>query len=168
MCQWGANRNPWAGYRMGPSPTPHAPLTPQTGGSKSPPLKLQPNRRPHIEHIMWGRRAAWSPLWWWPCCLMVLLLWLAQSKRWLSSRWVYRHLYSLPWYSRLHQRWHHCCVWPATDQQQNWCLQGHFGRFLCRRSSYTEWRSLMLLFYKCLLKLLHIYVIVIVDNAVLL
>ena len=39
---------------MGPSPTPHAPLTPQTGGSKSPPLKLQPNRRPQIEHIMWG------------------------------------------------------------------------------------------------------------------
>ena len=25
------------------------------------------NRRPQIEHIVWGRRAAWSPLWWWPC-----------------------------------------------------------------------------------------------------
>ena len=25
MCQWGANRNPWAGYRIGPSPTPMNP-----------------------------------------------------------------------------------------------------------------------------------------------
>ena len=25
MCQWGANRNPWAGHRMGPSPTPTSP-----------------------------------------------------------------------------------------------------------------------------------------------
>ena len=24
------------------------------------------NRRPQIEYIMWGRRAAWSSLWWWP------------------------------------------------------------------------------------------------------
>ena len=34
------------------SPCPLAPNH-QTGGSKSPPLKLQPNRRPQIEHIMW-------------------------------------------------------------------------------------------------------------------
>ena len=27
----GANRNQWAGYRMGPSPTPHAALTPKLG-----------------------------------------------------------------------------------------------------------------------------------------
>ena len=27
------------------------------------------NRRPQIEHIMWGHRAAWSPLWWWPCII---------------------------------------------------------------------------------------------------
>ena len=26
------------------------------------------NWRPPIEHIIWGRQAAWSPLWWWPCC----------------------------------------------------------------------------------------------------
>ena len=41
-----------------PSPNPHIPLTPQTGGSKSPPMKLQPNRRPQIERNMSGRRAA--------------------------------------------------------------------------------------------------------------
>ena len=23
MCQWGSNMNPWVGYRMGPSQTPH-------------------------------------------------------------------------------------------------------------------------------------------------
>ena len=45
MCQWGANRNQWAGYRMGRSHTPH-PYSPQTGrGAKSPPppCKFQPN-----------------------------------------------------------------------------------------------------------------------------
>ena len=25
------------------------------------------NRRPHIEHIKWGHRAAWSSFWRWPC-----------------------------------------------------------------------------------------------------
>ena len=34
---------------MGPSPTPYPPAKP-----KSSYLKLQPNRRPQIEHIMWG------------------------------------------------------------------------------------------------------------------
>ena len=33
MCQWGANSNPWAAYRMGLSPTPRPP-NPQTGGRK--------------------------------------------------------------------------------------------------------------------------------------
>ena len=47
MCQYGTNRNPWAGYRMDPSPTAHVPLTPNPGGSKTLPFKLQPNRRPH-------------------------------------------------------------------------------------------------------------------------
>ena len=38
----------------GPIPDPpRLPPNPQTGGSKSPALKLQPNRRPQIEHIMW-------------------------------------------------------------------------------------------------------------------
>ena len=37
--------------------------------SRSPrtPNRRVVNRRPQIEHIMSGHRAAWSPLWWWPC-----------------------------------------------------------------------------------------------------
>ena len=31
-----------------------------------PPNRGVANRRPQIEHIVCGRRAAWSPLWWWP------------------------------------------------------------------------------------------------------
>ena len=31
MCQWEANGNPLAGYRMGVSPTNHVPLTPTPG-----------------------------------------------------------------------------------------------------------------------------------------
>ena len=34
MCGWGANRNPWVGYRMAPSPIPHVPPNPQTGVEK--------------------------------------------------------------------------------------------------------------------------------------
>ena len=30
------DRNPWTGYRIGPSPTPRSSIIPQTGGSKSP------------------------------------------------------------------------------------------------------------------------------------
>ena len=56
MCQWGVDRNPWAGYRMGPSPTPYVSLNPQTGGDrKIPPFKFQPTGRRltmmSIEHI---------------------------------------------------------------------------------------------------------------------
>ena len=37
MCQWGANRNPWAGYRMGLSRPPRSTSVPlQTGGRKVP------------------------------------------------------------------------------------------------------------------------------------
>ena len=32
------------------------------------------DRRTLIEHIIWGRRAAWSPLWWWPCVRLTQLL----------------------------------------------------------------------------------------------
>ena len=55
----------------GPIPDPLRPPNPQTGRSKSPHLKLQPYRQPQIEHILSGRRAAWSSLWWWPCCLFM-------------------------------------------------------------------------------------------------
>ena len=58
MCQWGANRNAWAGYRMNAFQSPRTPPPPNRGVV---------NWRPHIEHIMWGCRAAWSPLWWRPC-----------------------------------------------------------------------------------------------------
>ena len=56
MCQWGASKNPWAGYRMGSFPTP--PRTINRGVA---------NRRPQIEHIMWGRRALFVrwPFWCW-------------------------------------------------------------------------------------------------------
>ena len=40
MCQWGANRNPWTGYRMGSSRPPISPVNPQTGGPKAPPSKF--------------------------------------------------------------------------------------------------------------------------------
>ena len=45
MCQWGATRNTWAGYRISSS---RSPRTADRGVD---------NRRPRIEHIMWGRRA---------------------------------------------------------------------------------------------------------------
>ena len=48
ICVNGANRNPWTGYRICPSPAPTSPLATQTGGLKRPPSKLQPNRRPQI------------------------------------------------------------------------------------------------------------------------
>ena len=57
MCQLGANESTWAGYRISSS---RSPRTPNRG-------KQTVNRRPQIEHIMWGCRSAWSPLWWWPC-----------------------------------------------------------------------------------------------------
>ena len=41
MCQWGANRNPYTGYRRAP-PWPSRPLNPKAG-VKNPPLNLQPN-----------------------------------------------------------------------------------------------------------------------------
>ena len=37
------------------------------------PNQVVTNWRPHIEHIMWGRRAAWPPLWWWPCYSLSLI-----------------------------------------------------------------------------------------------
>ena len=45
VCQWGASRNTWAGYRMGLSPTNHVRPKPQRWGPKSLPFKLQPNGR---------------------------------------------------------------------------------------------------------------------------
>ena len=45
ICQWGANRNPWAGYQMCSFQSPHTPN------------REVVNRRPQIDHIMWGRRA---------------------------------------------------------------------------------------------------------------
>ena len=41
------------GLSNGPILDTHTRLTPQTGGSKCPPLKLQPSRRPQIDHILW-------------------------------------------------------------------------------------------------------------------
>ena len=55
MCQEGANRNMWAGYRISPSQREVL----LTEGSST--------DDDRFEHIMWGRWAAWSPLWWWPC-----------------------------------------------------------------------------------------------------
>ena len=52
MCQRGANRNTSA---MSPSRLPRSPN------------RGVVNRRPQLENIIWGRRAAWSPLWCWPC-----------------------------------------------------------------------------------------------------
>ena len=51
MCHFRAKMNPRSGYRMNPSHPPR------------PPNREVANRRPQIEHIMWCRRAAWSPLW---------------------------------------------------------------------------------------------------------
>ena len=62
MCQWGANRNPWADYKMSSFPAP--PRTPN---------QRVANRRPQIEHIMAGRRAAWSPFGRWPCLVLLFV-----------------------------------------------------------------------------------------------
>ena len=43
MCQWGANGNPWLGYQIGLSSTPHVLPNSSNWSSKSPRLKLQPN-----------------------------------------------------------------------------------------------------------------------------
>ena len=34
MYQWGASRNPWAGYRIGPTPAAYGRPNPQTVGRK--------------------------------------------------------------------------------------------------------------------------------------
>ena len=74
----GANWNTcgrWAGHRMSSSRSLRRP-TPNRGFV---------NRRPQIEHIMSGRRAAWSPLWWWPCCIKSMTrLNYAQALKWPS------------------------------------------------------------------------------------
>ena len=55
MGERGADRNPWAGYRMGLSRTPISPFNPKAEGLKSPPLKLQPSGwrslKMSIEHV---------------------------------------------------------------------------------------------------------------------
>ena len=42
MCQWGANIDPWAGYRMGLSQTP--PIPNQAGGVKKSPFQIAAKR----------------------------------------------------------------------------------------------------------------------------
>ena len=56
-----------SGLSSGPIPDPHVPPSHPNRRVKQLPLKLQSNRQPQIEHIIWGRRAAQTPLWWWPC-----------------------------------------------------------------------------------------------------
>ena len=96
MCNWGANRNLWAGSWMGLSTAPTLPLTHKPGVDKSPfqisanrfgvdenvnkahirthwlawsdpAFSKAPNERMPIEQNLCGRRAFQSPLWWWPC-----------------------------------------------------------------------------------------------------
>ena len=52
MCQWGANRNLLAGYRMGPSVTPTASLTPKPGVEKSP-FQISANQLEIFENVNW-------------------------------------------------------------------------------------------------------------------
>ena len=62
MCQWEANGNMWASYRM------------RSSRSARTPNRGVVNRRPQID-----RWAAWSPLWWWSCLSMlmqILRLWI--------------------------------------------------------------------------------------------
>ena len=77
------------------------------------------NWRQQIEHIIWGRRAAWLPLWWWPCFYHVHKpintfylgaygLWIRTSQfrvvAWPSAAndWVPLHMFSFEfrWFSR--------------------------------------------------------------------
>ena len=57
MCQWWANRNPLAGYRMGRFPTRHGPSSPhpQTGGRRSP-FQISANRLALVDNV---NRAHW-------------------------------------------------------------------------------------------------------------
>jgi len=75
MCKWWANRNLCASYRMRPS----RPLRAPNRGVA--------NRRRQTEHIVCGRRAAWSPLHWWPCKLH---LWISGLAIYVGSHlWIW-------------------------------------------------------------------------------
>ena len=65
--QWGANRNPLAGYRMGLSWPTTSPKSPKAGVEKS--HKLQPNvwRSTQMNERRWTQYVrSW---WWWPCLM---------------------------------------------------------------------------------------------------
>ena len=49
MCEWGANRNSWAGNRMGLSQTPRRPH-PQTGVQKTP-FQISANQLEIVENV---------------------------------------------------------------------------------------------------------------------
>ena len=50
MYQSEANRNPWAGYRMGPSPTTYVPRILKPGVEKSP-FQISVNRLEVVENV---------------------------------------------------------------------------------------------------------------------
>ena len=64
MCQQAADRNPWTGY-----------------------TEWAANWQLQIEHVMWGCRAAWSPLWWWPCTYTVAVVDLSEVIG-LAAGWI--------------------------------------------------------------------------------
>ena len=121
MCQWGANRNIWAGYRMGPSPTPYVPPNAPNRVSNSVSFKFQPTywwlTKMSIEHILryigwlWSNamnnrtyigyqspkrlnadRAVRSPLWWWSCLKSIQTS--VRDVEWLKFRisWPLRNI----------------------------------------------------------------------------
>ena len=66
------------------------------------------NWRSQIEHIMWGRRVSWSPLWQWPCLSVIRLLlhlplyfmccavWKCTQRGFLSTQYVSRSARRVP------------------------------------------------------------------------
>ena len=48
------------------------------------------NRRPQNEHIMWGRQAAWSLMWWLPCTkpIIMYLVFIMQCMQTFKSSWL--------------------------------------------------------------------------------
>ena len=65
MWQWGANRNPWTGYRMCSSPTTAVPPKPQTGGLVKSIFKFQPTDEivngAHLrKHWLWCEVMPWT------------------------------------------------------------------------------------------------------------
>ena len=88
------------------------------------------NGRQQTEHIVWSRRAAWSPLWWWPCrkkdnkmsCEVQLKLQIPNFHRFLSCFAVFVNIFHMQEYTYRLDTIHNCCFeiyWPLLISKDN-------------------------------------------------